>query len=51
MNVYITKIAMPEDCWLLGLPTIPCSLCGHQEVGGLQNYCPNCGADMYELAK
>ena len=23
-----------------------CSECGFQELGGLQNFCPNCGADM-----
>ena len=25
-----------------------CEKCGNRELGGLQNYCPNCGADMRE---
>lgn len=25
-----------------------CTECGRQEIGGLQNFCPNCGADMRE---
>ena len=23
-----------------------CSECGEQEIGAMQNFCPNCGADM-----
>ena len=23
-----------------------CDMCGRQIVGGLENFCPNCGADM-----
>lgn len=25
-----------------------CSACGKQDIGAMQNFCPNCGADMKE---